>query len=91
LNSSPNIFKVNEWRRMGWVDHIARIGERLIKCYSEILKGRDHLGKVLIGRFLILKWLIQKQDGGVWGLFHGAQVRELWWSLVNTVMNHRVP
>jgi hypothetical protein len=55
------------------------------KFYSEILKGRDHLGDLGIDRRITLKWILKKHVKGVdW--IHLAQDRDQWLALVNTVI-----
>jgi len=46
LYTSPNNIRVIKSRRMGWVEHIACVGEMrntYTKFWSEILRGRNHL------------------------------------------------
>jgi hypothetical protein len=47
LYSSPNIVQVNKLRRMRWVGHVARMGERRGAC--RILVGRPE-GRRPLGR-----------------------------------------
>jgi hypothetical protein len=37
-----------------------------IGYWWEILKERDHQGDQDIGRWAILKWILERQDGMVW-------------------------
>jgi hypothetical protein len=93
LYSSPSIIRIIKSRRMRWVGHVARMGEK-INAYR-LLVGKPE-GKRPLGRprcrcvdnikmdLLDIGW------GGVdWiGL---AQDRDKWRALVNTVMNLRAP
>jgi hypothetical protein len=54
------------------------------------LREDDHLGGPGIDRRIILKWTFNKWDGSMdW--IELAQDRDRWRSLVNAVMNLRVP
>jgi hypothetical protein len=50
-----------------------------------ILKERDRD----VSRKIILKSILKKYHGRDW--FHLDQDRDQWWTLVNTLMNLRVP
>jgi hypothetical protein len=52
-------------------------------------KERDHQEDLDIGGRLILRWILEREDGMVW--IDLAQNRDQWRALVNTVMNLRVP
>jgi hypothetical protein len=47
LYSSPSIIRIMKWRRMRWVGHMARMGEKRNMC--ELLVGKPE-GKRLLGR-----------------------------------------
>jgi hypothetical protein len=50
----------------------------------------DHLGDSGVDRRIILKWIFKKWDVGMdW--IELAQYRDRWRTLVNAVMNRRVP
>jgi hypothetical protein len=52
----------NDWRRMRWVDHVARMGEEN-RCRSVvvgILKARDHLERIGARKRIILKIIVKK-------------------------------
>ena len=54
------------------------------------LKDGDHLEDLGVDRRIILKWIFKKRMGGMeW--IDLAQDRDMWWALVNTVMNLWVP
>jgi hypothetical protein len=88
LYSSPNIVRVIKSRRMRWVRHAARMGEREIHTrflWGDLREG-DHLGDSGINGGIILKWIFKKWDGGMdW--IELAQDRDRWWAVVNAVMN----
>ena len=69
LYCSRNIVRVNKSRRMRWVGHVARMGERgeaYTNCWWGNLRERDHLGDPGIDVNIILTWIFRKLDVGVW-------------------------
>jgi hypothetical protein len=93
LYSSPSIVRVIKARRMRWAGHVARMGD--VRGAYNILVGRPEgmrplerprrrwEGNIKIDfreiRFGDVDWI------------HLAEDRDRWRSLVNTVMNLRVP
>ena len=56
----------------------------------ENLRKGDHLEDPGVDRRIILKWILEKWDGGMdW--INLAQDRNRWRALLNAVMNIRVP
>jgi hypothetical protein len=92
-NSLPSIIRIIESRRMRWVGHVARMGEK--RNMYRLLVGKPE-GKRPLGRPRC-RWIdnikMDLLEIGVivvdWiGL---AQGRYRWRALVNSVMNLRVP
>jgi hypothetical protein len=65
LYSSPTIVRVIKSRRMGWVGHVAQIGEG--KGVYRVLAGkpekRDHWEDPTVDGRIILIWIYRKWDG----------------------------
>jgi hypothetical protein len=93
LYSSPSIVRVIKARRMRWAGHVARMGE--VRGAYNILVGRPE-GRRPPGRPR-RRWEDNvKMDLRETGFrdvdwIHWAQDRDRWRTLVNTVMNLRVP
>jgi hypothetical protein len=92
LHSSPNIIRLIKSRRMSWAGHVARMGKREVHTgfwWGDLREG-DHLGDPGEDGRIILKWIFKKLDEGMdW--IELAQDRDRWRTLVNAVMNLRVP
>jgi hypothetical protein len=93
LYSSPSVIRVIKSRRMRWVEHAARMGER--RNAYRILVGKPE-GKSPLGRprrrwVDIIKINLREVgwDGRDW--IDLAQDRDRWRAYVNAVMNLRVP
>ena len=68
LYSTPNIIRVIKPRRMRWVGHVARAGQKEVHTgfLWESLTGRDQLGDSSIDGRIIIKWIFRKWDGRSW-------------------------
>jgi hypothetical protein len=93
LYSSPTSVWVIKSRRMRWARHVARMGESR-GVYRDPVgkpKGKSPLGRP--GRTWEDNIKMDLQKVGCWGMewIEVARDRDRWRSLVNTVMNLRVP
>jgi hypothetical protein len=62
LYSSPSIIKVLKSRRMRWVGHAARMGERR-NAYRILVgkpEGKNHLEDQDVDGWTILKWILER-------------------------------
>jgi hypothetical protein len=57
-----------KWRRMRWAGHVARMGEKRNAYRISVgeSEGRDHSEDQDVGGWIILKWILERQDGMVW-------------------------
>jgi hypothetical protein len=65
LYSSPSIIRMINSRRMRWVGHVARIGEKrnMYKLFIRKTEGKRSLGR---SRHRLCGYILEKQDGVVW-------------------------
>jgi len=54
-------------------------------------EGKDHLGNPGVDGRIILRWIFRKWDVGGMDCIELAQDRDRWRTLVNAVINLRVP
>jgi hypothetical protein len=68
LYSSPNTFWVIKSRRIRWVGHVARMGDRRVvyRVLVGNIKESYHLEDSGLNGKIILKWIFRKWDVGVW-------------------------
>ena len=93
LYCSPNTVQVTKSRRMNWMGHVARVGER--RGVYRVLVGKPE-GKKPLGRPRH-RWedniKMDLQEVGCEGVdfIKLAQDRDRWQAVVNAVMNLQVP
>jgi hypothetical protein len=89
---SPNIIRVTKSRRMGWARHVARMGAKRNACsiLVGIREGKNHLEDLEIDRKNI-RVDLREIGSECLDWIHLAQDRDQWRTLVNMVMNLRVP
>ena len=92
LYHSPNFIRVIKYRRMRWVGHVARMGERndMYRVLVGKLRERGHLEDQGVDRRIILKRMFKRWNRGMYWI-DMAQDRDSWQALVNAVMNLLVP
>jgi len=68
MQSSPNIFRVIKSRRMRWVEHVARMGERgdVTGFWWGKLRERDYLEEPSVDERITLRWIFRKWDVRAW-------------------------
>jgi hypothetical protein len=93
LYSSPNIARVIKSRRMRWTGHVARMGVKR-SVYRALVgkpEGKNPLGRPRRRWEDNIKMDIQGVESVCMDWIELAQDRDRWWTLVNAVMNSRVP
>ena len=93
LHSLPNIVQVVKSKRMGWVGHVACMGEG--RGVHRVLVGKPE-GRRSLGRPRRrwednIKTDLQKVGGGCGNWMELAQDRDRWRALVSMEMNFQVP
>ena len=93
LYCSPDIVRLIKSRRMRWVGHVARMGER--RSVYRVLVGKPErkrpLGRPRSRWEDNIKVDLQEMGCGGMDWIELAQNRDRWRTLVNAVMNFRVP
>jgi hypothetical protein len=91
---SPHTNRLIKTRRMRWAGHVARMREKrgAYRALVENLRVRERHFKVPgVDWMIILKRIFRNWDGRGADLIGLAQNRDVWRTLVNAVMNLRVP
>jgi hypothetical protein len=89
---SPDIIRVIKSRRLKWAGHIALMGESSRAC--RVLMGKpegiNHLEDPGVDGKIILKWILEKSDGGIdW--IDLVRNRDTWQAVVTEKMNLHFP
>jgi hypothetical protein len=93
LYSSPIIIRIIKWRRMRWAGHVARMGEKR-NVYRLLVRkpdGKRPLGRPRRSWTYNIKMDLLEIGVSVLDWIGLAQDRYRWSTLVNAVMNLRVP
>ena len=93
LYSSPNIVRVIKSRTMRWAGHVARMGQEK-GAYRDLVgkpEGKRPLGRPRRRWVDNIRMDLQEVGCGYGDLIGLAQDGDRWRTLVNAVMNFRVP
>jgi len=93
LYSSPNIVRVIKSRRTRWAGHVRRLGERrgVYVVLVEKPEGKNPLGRLRHIWEDNIKMDVQEVGCGSMDWVELAWDRDRWRTLVNAVMNLRIP
>jgi hypothetical protein len=89
LYSCPNIIRNIKSMRMGWVEHVARMGDErnVFKVLIGKPEERHHSEDQGVDERMRSKWILVRLSEGCVEWIHLAEDSERWWAVVNTVMN----
>jgi hypothetical protein len=93
LYSSPNIVRVRKSRKMGWAGHVARMGEEM-GVYRVLVGKPEEKRPLRRSRHRCVDNIrtdLEEVGCGYVDWIGLAQDRDRWRTLVNAVMNLRVP
>ena len=93
LLRSPNVVRVIKSRRIRCTGHVAHMGEgrgvyRVLVGKPEGKRHLEHLGE---DARIMLRWILRKCDVGGMDWIELDQDKDRWRTLLNLVMNFRVP
>ena len=91
LYSSPNTVRVIKSRRMRWAGNVARMGMGVYRVLVGKPEGRRPLGRPRRRWVDNIRMDLQEVGYGYMDWIGLAQVRGRWLTLVNAVINLRVP
>jgi len=93
LYSSPSIVRVIKSRRMRWAGHVTRMGEErwVYRVLVEKPEGKRPMGRPRRRWLDNIRMYLQEVGCGYMDWIELAQDRDRWRTLVNAVMNFRVP
>jgi hypothetical protein len=93
LYYSPSIIKMIKSRRMRWIGHVARMGEKrsAYMILMRKLEGKRPLGRPRRMWVDNIKIDLREIEWGRMDWIDLTQDRDQWRSVVNTVMKHQVP
>ena len=92
LHRSPNIVRVNKFRRLRWAGHVARKeeGRSTFKILTSTPAGKRRPLRRPRCRWTILEWILNKCiNTRNW--VDSAQGRDYWRAVVNAALNLRIP
>jgi hypothetical protein len=92
LYSSPSIIRIIKARRMRWVGHVERMGERnAYRLLVGKLQGRRPLRRPRRKWVVNIRMDLVEVDWGYVDLIGLVQDGDRWRALVNSILNLRVP
>jgi hypothetical protein len=88
---TPDIIRIIKSMKIIWAGHVARIGQKrnAYRIYMRKSEGNRPLGRPRDR--IIIKFILEKYDGGGMNWINLAQYRDQWRGIVNTRMDIQVP